>query len=55
MFCKRGSYFTLLVLYSDYGFYRHVNSSECVRQPSAANKTLEMCLSGEEDELLTSG
>uniref|UniRef100_A0A7N5ZUQ0 VPS10 domain-containing protein n=1 Tax=Anabas testudineus TaxID=64144 RepID=A0A7N5ZUQ0_ANATE len=39
----------------DYGFYRHVNSSECVRQPSAANKTLEMCLSGEEDELLTSG
>ncbi|KAF3705163.1 Sortilin Neurotensin receptor 3 [Channa argus] len=39
----------------DYGFYRHVNTSECVRQPSTANKTLETCLNGEEDELLTSG
>ncbi|XP_022045853.1 sortilin [Acanthochromis polyacanthus] len=39
----------------DYGYYRHVNTSECVRQPNAANKTLEMCLNGEEDELLTAG
>ncbi|XP_028427091.1 sortilin [Perca flavescens] len=39
----------------DYGYYRHVNTSECVRQPSAANKTLELCLNGEEDELLTAG
>uniref|UniRef100_A0A672J6T1 Sortilin-like n=1 Tax=Salarias fasciatus TaxID=181472 RepID=A0A672J6T1_SALFA len=39
----------------DYGYYRHVNTSECVRQPSAANKTLEICLNGEEDELLTAG
>uniref|UniRef100_A0A3Q1GJT0 Si:dkey-159a18.1 n=1 Tax=Acanthochromis polyacanthus TaxID=80966 RepID=A0A3Q1GJT0_9TELE len=39
--------------YLDYGYYRHVNTSECVRQPNAANKTLEMCLNGEEDELLT--
>ncbi|XP_053270852.1 sortilin [Pleuronectes platessa] len=39
----------------DYGYYRHPNTSECLRQPDAANKTLEMCLTGEEDELLTTG
>ncbi|XP_061571228.1 sortilin [Cololabis saira] len=39
----------------DYGYHRHVNTSECVRQPSAANQTLEVCLSGQEDELLTEG
>ncbi|XP_070709817.1 sortilin [Pempheris klunzingeri] len=39
----------------DYGYYRHVNTSECVRQSSSANKTLELCLNGEEDELLTAG
>ncbi|XP_022605011.1 sortilin-like [Seriola dumerili] len=39
----------------DYGYYRHVNTSECVRQPNAPNKTLEVCLNGEEDELLTAG
>ncbi|XP_031714653.1 sortilin isoform X2 [Anarrhichthys ocellatus] len=39
----------------DYGYYRHMNTSECVRQHSAANKTLELCLNGEEDELLTAG
>ncbi|XP_071358307.1 sortilin [Trachinotus anak] len=39
----------------DYGYYRHVNTSECVRQPNAPNKTLEICLIGEEDELLTAG
>uniref|UniRef100_A0A673AZX7 Sortilin-like n=1 Tax=Sphaeramia orbicularis TaxID=375764 RepID=A0A673AZX7_9TELE len=39
----------------DYGYYRHVNTSECVRQPSTPNKTLELCLNGEEDELLTAG
>ncbi|XP_067437689.1 sortilin [Thunnus thynnus] len=39
----------------DYDYYRHVNTSECVRQPSSANKTLEICLNGEEDELLTTG
>uniref|UniRef100_A0A3Q0R2Z7 Si:dkey-159a18.1 n=1 Tax=Amphilophus citrinellus TaxID=61819 RepID=A0A3Q0R2Z7_AMPCI len=44
--CTRGDF-------SDYGYYRHVNTSECVRQPNAANKTLEVCLNGEEDELLT--
>uniref|UniRef100_A0A3P9MZK4 Si:dkey-159a18.1 n=1 Tax=Poecilia reticulata TaxID=8081 RepID=A0A3P9MZK4_POERE len=39
----------------DYGYYRHVNTSECVRRPSTPNKTFEMCLNGEEDELLTAG
>uniref|UniRef100_A0A3B3ZI37 VPS10 domain-containing protein n=1 Tax=Periophthalmus magnuspinnatus TaxID=409849 RepID=A0A3B3ZI37_9GOBI len=37
----------------DYGYYRHVNTSECLREPHFANKTLELCLNGEEDELLT--
>ncbi|XP_060931604.1 sortilin [Limanda limanda] len=39
----------------DYGYYRHPNTKECLRQPDAANKTLEMCLNREEDELLTAG
>ncbi|KAM6961583.1 sortilin [Tautogolabrus adspersus] len=39
----------------DYGYYRHVNTSECVRQSSTPNKTLELCLNGEEDELFTAG
>ncbi|KAM3859028.1 sortilin [Diretmus argenteus] len=39
----------------DYGYYRHGNSSECVRQPNTADETLEVCLNGEEEELLTSG
>ncbi|XP_055367439.1 sortilin isoform X2 [Betta splendens] len=39
----------------DYGFYRHVNTSECVRQPRPGNKSSDLCLTGEEDELLTSG
>ncbi|XP_030576200.1 sortilin [Archocentrus centrarchus] len=47
--CTRGDFLC------DYGYYRHVNTSECVRQPNAANKTLEVCLNGEEDELLTAG
>ncbi|XP_053720086.1 sortilin [Synchiropus splendidus] len=38
----------------DYGYHRHVNTSECVRE-SSVNKTLEACLEGEEDELLTAG
>ncbi|XP_038595269.1 sortilin isoform X1 [Micropterus salmoides] len=39
----------------DYGYYRHVNTSECVRQSSTENISLERCLNGEEDELLTAG
>ncbi|XP_075886207.1 sortilin [Nelusetta ayraudi] len=39
----------------DYGYYRDQNTSECVREAKVANKTLELCLNGEEDELLTAG
>lgn len=39
----------------DYDYYRHENTSECLRQPNFANKTLELCLNGEEDELMTVG
>ncbi|KAK7886137.1 hypothetical protein WMY93_025758 [Mugilogobius chulae] len=39
----------------DYGYFRHVNASECLRQPNFANKSQELCLNGEEDELLTVG
>ena len=49
-----GEALTFSLSNSDYGYYPHVNSSECVREPSA-NKTLEPCLEGEEDELLTAG
>lgn len=44
-----------LINNSDYGYYRHGNTSECVRQPNTPNKTLEICLNGQEDELLTAG
>ncbi|XP_077566227.1 sortilin isoform X1 [Stigmatopora nigra] len=39
----------------DYGYQRHVNTSQCIRQPDVHTKTLELCLNGEEDELLTAG
>ncbi|KAF7669665.1 hypothetical protein LDENG_00151730 [Lucifuga dentata] len=39
----------------DYGYYRHGNTSECVRQPDTVNQTLHICLNGEEEKLLTSG
>ncbi|KAM4523037.1 sortilin [Fundulus diaphanus] len=39
----------------DYGYYRHVNTSECVRQQNTPIRNFEMCLNGEEDELLTAG
>lgn len=51
-----GNIWTFFVtLHSDYGYYRHPNTSECIRQPDVANKTLEICLEGQEDELLTAG
>ncbi|XP_058273116.1 sortilin isoform X2 [Hemibagrus wyckioides] len=39
----------------DYGYYLHENSSECVKQPEFRNKTLELCLNGELEELQTTG
>uniref|UniRef100_H3D0B0 Si:dkey-159a18.1 n=1 Tax=Tetraodon nigroviridis TaxID=99883 RepID=H3D0B0_TETNG len=64
--CRNGRAFTVIKNQSsclctredflcDYGYYRHENTSECVRQPGSANKTLELCLNGEEDELFTAG
>ncbi|XP_051911502.1 LOW QUALITY PROTEIN: sortilin [Hippocampus zosterae] len=39
----------------DYGYEQQANTSDCVPRPDMHNKTLEMCLNGEEDELLTAG
>ncbi|XP_030635873.1 sortilin [Chanos chanos] len=39
----------------DYGYYRHENSSDCVKQPDFVNHTLGICLNGEIEELQTSG
>lgn len=50
-----GSFENVQLVPSDYGYYRHENTSECVRQAGSANKTLELCLNGEEDELFTAG
>lgn len=40
---------------SDYGYYRHENSSECVEQADFTSKKLEVCLNGELEELQTLG
>lgn len=40
---------------SDYGFYRHENSSECLPQPDFMNQTMDICLDGELEDLQTSG
>lgn len=56
--CHKATMFDSLVILtflSDYGYYRRENTSECVRQSSSPNKTLELCLNGEEDELFTAG
>ncbi|XP_068163116.1 sortilin isoform X2 [Antennarius striatus] len=39
----------------DFGYDRDVNTSNCVRQSSAANKTSEICHDGEDDEPLSAG
>uniref|UniRef100_A0A674CRN1 Sortilin-like n=1 Tax=Salmo trutta TaxID=8032 RepID=A0A674CRN1_SALTR len=39
----------------DYGYYRHENSSECMRQLDTTDHALKVCLNGEEEELRTSG
>ncbi|KAL0963023.1 hypothetical protein UPYG_G00348590 [Umbra pygmaea] len=39
----------------DYGYYRHVNSSECVRQLDTTDPALDLCLNGSVEELITSG
>lgn len=42
-------------LFSDFGYYRKENSSECVEQPDLKGKVLEFCLHGTEEELQTNG
>ncbi|XP_018602631.2 sortilin [Scleropages formosus] len=39
----------------DYGYYRHENSSECVEQLDFRDQALDVCLNGEENEIVTSG
>ncbi|KAL4658416.1 sortilin-like [Arapaima gigas] len=39
----------------DYGYYRHENTSECVEQLDFRDQALDICLDGEEDEIITSG
>ncbi|MCJ8743435.1 hypothetical protein PDJAM_G00093940 [Pangasius djambal] len=39
----------------DYGYYRHENSSECVKKPEFTNETLELCFNGELEALQTTG
>ncbi|XP_041935404.1 sortilin isoform X1 [Alosa sapidissima] len=39
----------------DYGYYRHKNSSECVKQADFKEETLEVCVHGVVETLQTSG
>ncbi|XP_047439794.1 sortilin-like isoform X2 [Mugil cephalus] len=39
----------------DFGYYRPVNSSECVEQEEMKNRPLEFCLNGTTEQLQTSG
>ena len=41
--------------YSDFGYYRSENSSECVRQADLKGLDLEFCLNGTTEQLQTSG
>lgn len=49
------TFFCTFALYSDFGYYRQENSSECVEQPDLKGKVLEFCLHGKEEQLQTSG
>lgn len=41
--------------YSDFGYSRKENSSECVEEPDLKGKVLEFCLHGTEEGLRTNG
>lgn len=41
--------------YSDFGYYRPENSSECVEQEEMKRRPLEFCLNGTVEQLQTSG
>lgn len=40
---------------SDFGYYRAMNSSECVEQPELKGHSLEFCLHSRKEQLQTSG
>ncbi|KAJ8007194.1 hypothetical protein DPEC_G00115000 [Dallia pectoralis] len=39
----------------DYGYNRHMNSSECLKQPDTVEQILKVCLNGKEVDLKSSG
>lgn len=50
------SYILKIVLsYSDFGYYRPENRSECVEQEEMKGHPLEFCLNGTTEQLQTSG
>ncbi|KPP60938.1 sortilin-like, partial [Scleropages formosus] len=52
--CTREDYLCIGCLTnSDYGYYRHENSSECVEQLDFRDQALDVCLNGEENEIET--
>ncbi|KAG7319278.1 hypothetical protein KOW79_017752 [Hemibagrus wyckioides] len=46
---------TLEDFHCDFGYYRVMNSSECVEQPELKGQSLEFCLHGRKEQLQTSG
>lgn len=52
---KPGLFFLSSQSCSDFGYYRAVNSSECVEQPELQGHSLEFCLHGRKEQLQTSG
>lgn len=45
----------IVLPYSDFGYYRPENSSECVEQEEIKGRPLEFCLNGTTEQLQTSG
>lgn len=45
----------LFDFYSDFGYFRPENASECVEQPELKGHELEFCLYGKEEHLTTNG
>lgn len=52
---KRKCFLNISPVNSEYGFYRHENTSECLLQPDFLNQTKDICLNGELDDLQSSG
>ncbi|KAL0195492.1 hypothetical protein M9458_009064, partial [Cirrhinus mrigala] len=52
---KRKCFLNISPVNSEYGFYPHENTSECLLQPDFLNQTKDICLNGELDGLQSSG